>query len=451
MRMKFVNLLKKELSELLNAQMLVGLAAILIIFMFLGNTMSDAISEEVTAMTKSYEKITICDLDNSDFTKDMLASFTESGVDVKTISGDAKDHAKLLSDNKVSTAVVIPEGFGEAVLNGETPQLISISRMTSAATMSNISNTNDGAINMIRQYIYDEIADGVGLSDEDIARMDSPVVLSESTVVDDNSAEISIGSISSKLMIQNMILPIIVFVLIILTSQMLITAISNEKIDKTLETLLSAPVSRGSVIGAKMLSAAIVALINAVVYMIGFSAFIKGETMESAEQITSSIAGQFMSVDDAMAKLGLTLGALDYVLVGLQLFFTILICLSISLILGALVNDTKSSQFVLMPIMILAMVPYMISMFKDINSLPMAMRIIVYLIPFTHTFSAMSNLMFGNTAIFFAGLAYQIVFFAICMFFALKLFKSDKLFTISLNFSSKSRFKKGSKGAQTEE
>ena len=99
--------------------------------------------------------------------------------------------------------------------------------------------------------------------------------------------------------------------------------------------------------------------------------------------------------------------------------------------------------------MILAMVPYMISMLKDVNTLPTAAKIIVYAIPFTHTFSAMSNIMFGNTAIFFGGLAYQAAVFAVCMFFALKLFKSDKIFTISLNLGSKSRFRKNS-GSQNE-
>ncbi len=449
--MKFVNLLKKELSELINAQMLVGLAAIMMIFMFLGNTMSDAIEEEVKAMTKQYTDITISDRDNSDFTKDMIASFEEAGVKVTNLSTSGEDYAKILADNDTEFLTIIPEGFGEAVQNGKKPQLVTVSRMKSAATMSNISNDNDGPVAMISQYISDSISDEVGLTEDDVARMASPVEIVENTVVDNNSANVSISSLTSKIMIQNMILPIIVFVLIILTSQMLITAISNEKIDKTLETLLSAPVSRGSVIGAKMLSAAIVALINAVVYMIGFSSFISGSTKEATQEITNSVAGQYLSVDDAMAKLGLTLGAVDYVLVGLQLFFTILICLSISLILGALVNDTKSSQFVLMPIMILAMVPYMISMFKDINSLPMGMRIFVYAIPFTHTFSSMSNLMFGNRLLFFAGLAYQIVFFAVCMFFALKLFKSDKLFTISLNLSSKSKFRKGKKGAPAQD
>ena len=57
------------------------------------------------------------------------------------------------------------------------------------------------------------------------------------------------------------------------------------------------------------------------------------------------------------------------------------------------------------------------------------------------TFSAIPNIMFGNRTLFFLGLGYQIIVFAICMFFALRLFMSDKIFTISLNFGQKTKYK----------
>ena len=74
-----------------------------------------------------------------------------------------------------------------------------------------------------------------------------------------------------------------------------------------------------------------------------------------------------------------------------------------------------------MPIMMLAMVPYMISILADINALPGVLRYAVYAIPFTHTFMAIPNLMFGNRLIFFAGLIYQIIVFIVCIFFALRI------------------------------
>lgn len=442
--MKFINLLQKELKELINGQMILSLVVIFAMLGLMGNITKSAINN-VTDEAKN-PKINISDRDDTDFTKSLIEILKSSGAKVTVFNTDGDDYANILSGNDIKNIVILPEGFTENIQNGEKPEIITASRMTSAATMSNLSTGTAGAVTLIQNCIANTIATNAGMSAQEFELMENPVVITENTVVDDKSASASVDSIMNKIAMQNMILPIIVFLLIMMTSQSLISSISNEKIDKTLETLLSAPVSRSSIITAKMLAAAVVALINAAVYMIGFSGFIKNSSVQ-AEDIVSSVAGNSVSVDTAITQLGLSLSVGDYVLVGLQLFLTIMICLSVSIMLGALVNDTKSSQTVIMPIMMLAMIPYIISMLADINTLPMAVRILVYAIPFTHTFSGISNLMFGNTTIFFGGMVYQVVAFAICMFFALRLFNSDKILTISLNFGQKSKYKKSRKSS----
>jgi ABC-2 type transport system permease protein len=368
-------------------------------------------------------------------------------AEVNLYDTDSDDYAEILNENNLRNLIIIPEGFTDTLMNsGSQPELISISSMTSASALANISNDNSDGIAIIESCLKNILADSMNISDKQLSLMDDPVTISEKTVVDDKSASISMDTIISKVMAQNMILPIVVFVLIMMTSQMLISAISNEKIDKTLETLLSAPVSRTAVIGAKMLAAAVVAFINAVIYMVGFTLVFSGMTSsvdsETTVSSTSALIGEAISSEVAMHQLGLTISPVDYLLIGVQLFLTIMICLSVSIILGAMANDTKSSQNMILPILMLAMIPYIISMITDINALPTVFRIIVYAIPFTHTFSAMSNIMFGNTALFYGGIVYQAVVFALCMFFALRLFKSDKLFTSSLNLGQKSKFKK---------
>lgn len=443
--MKFFNLLKKELGELINKQMIIGLAVMMIILMFVGNIMKTTVSE---AMDQSLYTINLADMDDTELTKELIASLKENNVKVKLYNDDLcykGEYPEFLSMNELKNIIVIPEGFTDSILNGKKDtELISVSAMSSAASLSNISNSNSSGISAINQCMRDILAKRDGISAEQLERLNSPVSVSERTVVADKSAAISMDTIMGKVMMQNMILPIVVFVLIMMTSQMLISAISNEKIDKTLETLLSTPISRTAVISAKMLAAAVVALLNAAVYMIGFSVFISGTMDGVTEEVTTPAVGDFISVESALAQLGLTLTPVDYLLVGVQLFLTIMICLSVSLILGALVNDTKSSQNMIMPILMLAMVPYLISMLTDINSLPVAARIAVYAIPFTHTFSSIPNLMFGNDMLFFSGIIYQTIVFLVCMFFALRLFKSDKIFTISLNFGQKAKFKKNS-------
>lgn len=444
--MKFFNLLKKELAELINTQMIVSLIAVVALFMVMGNIMTTTVEEAV----KSEYTINISDRDNTEFTAKLFDTLSGGGAKVNVINTEGDDYAQILEDAGKSAMVIIPEGFTAAIESGEAPELISVASMKSSAMMSNLSNSNSGALEFISNCISDTFAEMSGLTPEDVALINSPVTVTENTVVNGKSAAIDTDTIMNKISMQSMILPIVVFVLIMMTSQMLMSAIANEKIDKTLETLLSAPVSRTAILGSKMLAAAIVALLNAVCYMFAFSKFMSGAEGSISDDMAGMAVTDFLPVDKAMEQLGLTLGIGDYILVGVQLFVTIMICLSVSLILGSLISDTKQAQTMIMPLMFMALIPYIISMFADVNSLPMALRIVVYAIPFTHTFSAIPNLSFGNTAVFFGGLAYQIVVLAVCLFFALRLFKSDKILTASFNFGQKSRFRR-KKGAAEEE
>lgn len=439
--MKFFNLLKKELAELLNVQTIISLVVAMSLLMLMGNVMTNTIEEAV----KQEYTVTLCDRDKTDFTADMLETLRGYGAKINEVTDASEDYAKLLDNSGKESLVIIPEGFSEAVEKGEAPQLISIARMKSAAMMSNMSNTNSGAESLIKKAISDVFSQQAGLSPEDVTLINNPVKINSHTVISDKSAEVSTDMVMSKVMMQNMILPVIVFVLIMMTSQGLMSGISNEKIDKTLETLLSAPVSRTAILGSKMLAATIVAMLQAVLFMVGFSSMMSGATEGATADMANTIAAEIMPLDQALDKLGLTLGVGDYILVGIQLFLTIMICLCLSLVLGSLVNDAKQTQTMIMPLMFGAMIPYMISMLADINTLPIAVRIFVYAIPFTHTFSAIPNLMFDNMTIFLIGLAYQTVVFAVCMFFALRLFKSDKILTTSLNFGQRSKYKKATK------
>ncbi|WP_303797416.1 ABC transporter permease [Ruminococcus flavefaciens] len=453
--MKFINLLKKELSELINKQMIFSLIFTVAIFFIMGNVMESATSEIVEEAKSN--KLSICNMDDSAVTEEMIESFKESGskVDLVTVEGD--DYASAFKkQKKLKGFVVIPKGFGEAVEKGEKPEVYSVSKVHGAAAFSNMTSGPENTLSAVTLFVSQKLADQKGVSKEQLKTIEDPLTVTEHTVVADKSAQVSMGSIVTKLMMQNMILPIIVVLLIMMTSQSLISSISNEKIDKTLETLLSTPVSRGSVITAKMLAAAIVALLNAGVMMAGFTSYTAGMMGSMASDIATTIPqdaaesakgalSSIMSSGDALKQLGLQLGAADYLLIGIQLFVTIMICLALSIILGALVNDSKSAQTMLLPIVMMVMIPWMITMFTDVSSLPTVAKYVIYAIPFTHTFTAMPNLMFGNNTEFWLGLGYQIIVFAVVMFFALKLFKSDKILTISLNLGQKSKFKKSRK------
>ena len=213
-----------------------------------------------------------------------------------------------------------------------------------------------------------------------------------------------------------------------------------------------------TVLSAKMVAAVITALLNALFMIVGFAFYMSSmmgsavtEMSGTASEIDmSGVAEGATNFGQAMIDLGLALTPVSYVLFAVQLFFTIAIGLAISLILGAMATDVKSVQTLIMPVLLAVMIPIFITMLMDVNSMSTVFKIIIYAIPFTHTYTALTNLMNGDMIIYWAGLAYQIAFFAVCMFLAVKMFTTDKLFTISFSAENMNKKRKGKNTAVNE-
>lgn len=441
--MKFANLLVKELRELINPQMIIGLVISVVMLMMMGNFMGSVMDEAVSGEQEAY----ICDEDKTDFTREIIDKVSKmENVTLHETELNGQTYQELINNLGAESVIIIPEGFTEKAFDDNDAtdielvnhlKSISISSTISGTMSENIvSSLKNTACNILLEQKY-------GVNEKDIEKVKNPVTVKSITVVGEKSAEVDSETLVGMATSQGVIVPLVVFIMVIFAAQMIVSAISTEKIDKTLETLLSAPVSRMSVLGAKMLAAAIMAIINAVVYMFGFSSYM-GKMMTGtgiSPDTLGSAVEQTNTISSAMQELGLQMSAGDYVLLGMQMFMTILIALSISLMLGVLVNDPKAAQTVITPVMLMAMIPYLVSMFSDVSELPILLKIFMWIIPFTHTFNATKNILFGNMGEFWAGFAYQFVFFAGCMLLATRLFASDKIFTVSLDFGGKSRKK----------
>lgn len=441
--MKFGNLFKKELGELLTKQAIISMVFTLVLFVVLGQVIGNSMDDSF-----DYSSVNVCVKDDSEFTKnvvDRINSSESTRLNIVELQSDNYyDELKRLG---LKYVVVIPEGYGDSIIKDNSPaELIFASEVKPGFSTSMSSMSSTEAIDVFEEYTADEAMEATyNLSAEQVELIRSPAKLVEYSAANGKSVKASPSEITAILMVQSMIAPFAIFFLMLMASQMIMTAISTEKIDKTLETLLSTPVSRMSVLMAKMLAALVSALINAVVMIIGFAIYmislvggVAGNIVESGavDQMTASAAetiggADVMSVTQAIADLGFSISGLDIILFGLQLFLSLAIGLSLSLILGAMATDVKSVQTLTMPIMMAVMLPFFVTMFVDFGSMPTAFKAVMFVIPFTHSYNALTNLMTNDLAMFWGGFAYQIAFFAVCMFLAVRMFTSDKLFTMA--------------------
>jgi ABC-2 type transport system permease protein len=242
-----------------------------------------------------------------------------------------------------------------------------------------------------------------------------PTVRTETTYFKGLTMEsINPPQISAVLSSQSLVVPLIVMMVILMSGGTVIASMGQEKENKTLETLLTMPVKRRDIVMGKLAAAAVVGLLMAVIYMAGMGYYM------------TSLQGA-SSLD--LARYGLVLNPLDFVLVGISLFLAVLGALALCMLLGVFARDYKSAQSLTMPVTFLALVPFFVMMMKDFNTLPGFAQAGIFLIPFSHPMMVMNNLMFDDYGLVLAGIAYEALFAAVVMGLSIWMFKKDMLIT----------------------
>ncbi len=431
---RFLTLLKKELAELLTLQMFLPFIIIIALFISIGQVVSDVGAEQPDTIP-----VAVAVHDDGPLADVVLNALEQAGLEPVTITGEVTGETvnALLEEAGTTILVEVPAGFSDKLLAGEPQELITWTRVKHFSFIGNTEVTALGAaLGVVNSTVASAIAADAAPSISP-AVLQQPIVPAEHVIIGERYATTPASAVMSFVSQQTTFIPIVLFVAVIFASQMIATAVATEKENKTLETLLSYPVSRTSIVTSKMLAAGIVALLVGGAYMFGISRFTAGIT----EGIVGDSAADraLMASEAAMQQLGLTLSTSDYLLLGLTLFGGILVALSISIILGAFAENVKSVQALLTPMMMMMFVPYFLTMFLDLSALPDAARIAILGIPFTYLFIAGPNLFLGNYGTVWFGIAYQLVWFAVFVTIAARVFSSDRILTMKLSMGRKKK------------
>jgi len=418
---RFFVLLKKELKEMLTWQTLIPILMIMVIYGFLGRVINQEQKKQAVP-----QPITVVDLDRSR-TSDMLAGIlAKADFKVTTVTeGAVDDIVRKVASEKGVAVVVIPRGF-EAGINERKPQTVQTYTILRSFSILGMEGTFklDAALSAMNEYVGDMyIKTGAPGLDPAIVR--HAISAQSFVTVGTVSAEGDPQSIVNVVMQQTMVIPIVLMLVIILAAQMIAASIAGEKENKTLETLLSTPVARGALVTAKMMAAGIVALVSAAAYMVGMKSYMGG--------ILGASGGTSAAVGQAIQKLGLVLDLRGYVLLGLSVFAGIMVALSIAVILGAFAEDLKSVQILIMPLMMVVLLPYLITMFIDINTTSPVLKWLIYAIPFSHPFLAAQFIFAHNFTMVVAGIIYQFALFLVLATVAARIFSTDRILTMKLN------------------
>jgi len=412
----FGNFLVKELKELIrDPKILLGMIILpLIMFPVIGGIMNYSIQSAQEQAQKT--PLLVLNNDGENWSETFI-NFLKPWMNVFVVNNTTPEEAiaqGLLSRYNTTQFIEIPSGFG-----------------------ANLTARSEGNTNITASVDFYGVFSGAGVFEsvgssviDDLIysfnREQAPdfVETTKSSIIKGNiTKNVDPSTLSSLMLSQSIALPITIMILLTYSMSIAATSVAMEKEEKTLETLLTLPMDRFAILMGKLSGSILVAGVGALAYMIGYN-FMLGSFTASISTGTS--------ID--LVSLGLAPSLFGYLLLGISLFVTLLSALALAVIMSAFSEDVRGAQSLVGNITPIIIIPAIVLMYVDITTLPLAIKIFLYALPFSHPIIAARAVTMGDYWTVVFGIVYVAMFTIVIMYVASRLFATEKILTAKLKF-----------------
>ena len=401
------NIVFKELKELLrDPKILIGMILVpLVMFPVIGLVVRG--SMESTQQRLQSLEVGLLNLDRGVIAENLI-EFLSKRVVVKTINASSVEEAVeiMQAETNATDLVVIPSGFSENISATEETFIVTYSVFSGTGGFAETASSS-----VVAQYL------------EGFKRKlaPDPFFTVPKSIIKGEPADVAPSLLFSIMYSQVFALPLTISVLLIFSMQIAATSVASEKEEKTLETLLSLPISRFTILSGKLIGSIIVAAIGAIAIIVGLNYYM------GSFILMSDVAG---AVD--LAAVGLAPTPLGYAVLGASVFMALLSALALAIIISAFADDVRGAQSMVGYLYTVIMLPMLVIMFADFNSLPLAARIVLLAIPYTHPMLAAQASLTGDYVMAILGVGYLVLFTIALLYVAAKLFSTEKILTVKL-------------------
>jgi ABC-2 type transport system permease protein len=421
-----LNIVTKEVKEMMrDPRILLGMVlAPLIVFPLMGfmlRTSTEAMQESLRTVP-----IAIADFDHDVVAKN-LTDFLKSmpNVKVEVIEAQSIDEvAASAQASNVTSVVIIPRGFSTNITNGEKAELKVYGVFRSGGIGESL--TFSAAQSLVELFKQKLINETVQTMFPDNSNVLDPIAVSQDSIIKGKPVDVNPSALYSFTQAQSFGLPLALFMLIILAMQLASTSVATEKEEKTLETLMSLPLNRFTLLIGKLAGSTLVAAIGAVATIFGVIYYMGSFAFGISTQ---------PSVD--LAAIGLAPSLLSYVILGVSVFVALLSALALAVVISVFAEDVRGAQsllgFVYMPLLI----PMFALMFTDLNTLPFGFQILLLALPFTHPMLAARATITGDYLTAVLGIGYVALFTLVILYIAARLFATEKILTAKIRLGRK--------------
>ncbi len=426
-------LLRKEVKELLmEKSILIGIVIIpLIMFPIMGALTSLGVGA-AAQKTMGGLTIGIADFDQTNLTSKMLPQMlAEEDLHIMNLSCATEDECIQVAQAKnLEFLIIIPSGFTRNFTAGVRGVVEAIYFIKSF-TVSDL--TISGKISSALLDAFRALAEKIHGREVNPEFFQSPISQESLVIYFGKKIRAPIEALGSAFLTVLIGLPLVAVVIASYASSIAATSIALEKESKTLEVLLTMPVSRVTILLSKLLGTFLIVLLGTISFIVGFGIY---SLMFAGTMVSISPTPQSTAVSLKLPPIQPSPVFVPILLIAI--FVTMIMTTCIGLLVGILGSDVRSAQQLVGAISFpLLMPPFFILMFASFDALPLGIKIALLADPFTHLFLAIQSGFIGDLASSLFSLGLMIGYTAFLLLLSSWLFMGERLITMRVSVKRK--------------
>ncbi len=414
----------KEVKNLLRDKKLIfGLVVVpLILFPLLGQFTSMGVSS-ATGVTR----VAIVNFDSGNYGGLLVKTLRASpNVSVTVISASSLEVALKNAENMgQNVLVVIPRTFSKRLSSSQTApiEVYGIFHRIGAGMRESVS---EGRVRSVITVLNREISflklKELGVNNPSAVM--EPVRAVSYSVVKGRVLSVPPSVIAAAISSQAFSVPLIIFIMVTITSQMAAGSMAAEKENKTLETLLTLPVPRTTIVASKVFGTAVMGLIAAAAYTVGMRYYMGAFALKTSVNLSS---------------IGLGISPVGMVLLATAVFLVMVFALSLSMLIAVFSEDVQTASTLVSAVVLPLAFPSFILMYTGLYSLPVSIRWLLLAIPFTHPIVDYRRLLVGDYSFVIFSIAYLIMIAILTLYVTARVFSTEKVLTAQVSWWSGKR------------
>lgn len=370
-------LIAKEIKDLMrDPRIWIPFIISALVLPVMGILLSSGISESVES-ARTPVRAAVVDLDLSNLSRVTVGELSnQPAVSVVKVIQDVglSNLEGIAHEYDVDAILVIPSGFEGDVLRGLRPNITVINVIKSASLMT----TPKG---VVLSYVINDVLGSLLLklhnATVSLELIKFPVnTITLNYLINRNLTIAGGAEVFTRIGMTSFVMPLILMIITISILQMAATATAVENEEKTLEVLLTLPISRVSILLSKLLGSFTVALVGSSLNIIGFVLYL----YIFSSTLTLPVSSESMiSLTPAFNLIPTS----SVIYMAASVVLTALAMAALGVTIGALSSDVRIAATISGPVVMAIVLPGYYVMFADTFKLSPVIRALLYITPFT--------------------------------------------------------------------